>query len=80
MLLDIDDNSNLEWNRYYCLQITIKLSEDHNIVIPIEYNPAHHYKKEDWEAMTSVQKKGRLDTAGEHIIFNDFITMNWYEY
>jgi hypothetical protein len=78
MLLEIDDNSILEWNKEYCLQITIKLSEDHSIIVPIDYNPSLHYKQVDWENMTQTGKLARLQAASDHILFNEIITVNWY--
>jgi len=78
MKKEVDAETHLKWNHLYTLEITIRLSEDHSIIIPIDYNPSLYYKQEDWEKMSPIARSARLEAAGDAIINNEIITSQWY--
>ena len=78
MKKEIDSNTHLKWNHLYTLEVTVRLSEDHSIIIPIDYNPSAYYKQEEWEKMSPVSRSARLEAAGDAIINNEIISSQWY--
>jgi hypothetical protein len=75
---EVDSNTFLKWDHVYTLEVTIRLSEDHSIIIPVDYNPSAYYKQEDWEKMSPVSRAERLEAAGNFIIDNEIISSQWY--
>ena len=78
MKKEVDSNTHLEWDHLYSFEMTIRLSEDHSIIIPVDYNPSAYYKQEEWEKMSPIARSSRLEAAGDAIINNEIISSQWY--